>query len=453
MANAYIKTNAREKSFLQTTRAFLNSYLFYAIQTLVACLFVAFRMYIAGVIAFAVLLCIILLVCEDIFSTTLPFLILSCVATNCYNSYKIFMPYVAYAAIPVVCIVAHFMVYAKPLRIGESFYGICAVSVALLLGGVGYFSLIEYAYGAYYILGLGVGMMIVYLLMKSQFSVWRNYDVKERFAVLMTLMGVVCVGTIIVGYARKWLGLEYQVQAWLPFSHNNISTLLMFAMPFPLYFSGKKSFLGVLSVFFYGAICFTKSRGGLLFGGVELTVCGVYWIFNSKRKWLRLTIAVSFLVVLLACCGSFAWKVLQRRVFADNQITGDPRYEMMWQAWENFLKNPLVGTGLLEKNLKYGEMRKAGALTWYHMMIPQVVGSMGIVGIFAYGYQMWGRTKLIFKNKNAWAMFLGISYLGILMMSQVNPGEFCPLPFELLTVLIFIFLEENAENGLPLAKR
>ena len=50
-----------------------------------------------------------------------------------------------------------------------------------------------------------------------------------------------------------------------------------------------------------------------------------------------------------------------------------------------------------------------------------------------------------------WSLCLGVSYLGILLMSQVNPGEFCPLPFELLTVLLFILQERRLENDpLPL---
>ena len=441
-------------SFLQTTRLFLNSYLFYIIQTLAACLFVAFRMYIAGVIAFAVLLCIILLVCEDIFATTLPFLLLSCIATNCYNSYGIFMPYIAYAAIPAACIVAHFVVYWKPITIGESFYGIGMVSIALLLGGVGYFGFMEYIYGAYYILGLGIGMMICYGLMKSQFAASRNYDAKERFAVIMTLMGTLCVGMVAVGYLRKWIGIEYQVQHELPFSRNNVSTLLMFAMPFPLYFTDKKKSLGTLSVVFYGTICFTTSRGGMLFGALEFLICALFWFFQDKTKlWYRLQVCLIIISGLLFCCGRFAYEVLQERLLTNNQIAKDTRYTMMWQAWDNFLENPFVGTGLLEKDLKYAETRKAGALTWYHMMIPQVVGSMGIVGVLCYGYQILGRIRLVFKQKNAWTMILGISYLGILLMSQVNPGEFCPLPFELLTVLLFILIEEETKESLPLLKR
>ena len=93
-------------------------------------------------------------------------------------------------------------------------------------------------------------------------------------------------------------------------------------------------------------------------------------------------------------------------------------------------------------------------MPWYHMMVPQIVGSMGLVGIAAFGFQIFGRLRLIFRRPDFWGLCLGISYLGILGMSQVNPGEFCPVPFELLTVLLFILQEKRlSESALPLKKR
>ena len=87
------------------------------------------------------------------------------------------------------------------------------------------------------------------------------------------------------------------------------------------------------------------------------------------------------------------------------------------------------------------------------MMIPQIIGSMGLVGIAAYGVQAFMRAKAVFTKTSKWSLCLGISYLGVLMMSQVNPGEFCPLPFELLAVLLFILQERRLEElSLPLAK-
>ena len=50
-------------------------------------------------------------------------------------------------------------------------------------------------------------------------------------------------------------------------------------------------------------------------------------------------------------------------------------------------------------------------------------------------------------------MCLGLSYLGILLMSQVNPGEFCPIPYGMITVILFIFLENGEDKPLFGRKR
>ena len=80
------------------------------------------------------------------------------------------------------------------------------------------------------------------------------------------------------------------------------------------------------------------------------------------------------------------------------------------------------------------------------MMIPQVIGSMGLCGILAYGFQIVTRIRTYLARIGSFSSVLLLSYFGVLLMSQVNPGEFCPLPYELLTVLLFILMERIDKN-------
>ena len=88
-----------------------------------------------------------------------------------------------------------------------------------------------------------------------------------------------------------------------------------------------------------------------------------------------------------------------------------------------------------------------GTMIWYHMMVPQVVGSLGLVGMFCYVKQIKDRFRMAFAKRDAYVWILGLSYVGMLLMSQVNPGEFCPLPYELLVVTNFIMIERYQEKG------
>ena len=224
-------TEEVKKSSISRVREFCNGYPFYALQTLSAGLFVAFGREVEGALAFAMLISLLLIVCEDILPTTLPFLLLSTFTTNCYDSFRTIMAFAPLAVVPILALIYHFVVYRKPLTIGKSAWGLLAVGVAVTLGGVGRYVLWEYVRSGYYVLGLGFGMLLVYCLLQSQFSAVRGYDLRERFAVIMSLMGLLCLGMMAMGYLRYLEGLT----AWpnmYGISYNNVATLLMFAMPF-----------------------------------------------------------------------------------------------------------------------------------------------------------------------------------------------------------------------------
>ena len=441
------KIEARCNNVLQILRSVFDSAAFSVFETLFAVAIVAFGVEVAGAVAFVALLSVKLIVCEDVLSTTLPFLLLSAFVTNCYNSYNTFIAYLPVAPVPIACLLYHFVIYAKPAKTGESVYGILFVTIAVMLGGIGGFALMRYVKGAYYIFGLGAGMIVAYYLMKSQFSVQRPYDIRERFSFVMTLLGVLSVAIIALGYFRWALGIKSVWGYQYGFSRNNISTFLMFAMPFPLYLARKKQWFAVFTALIYGALCVSTSRGGLLFGSVEFLVCCVYWIYEAegKHKFFRLFACVGTVVLIAGGVGRYIWDIIHDRILVDGIIQKVERYKMLWQAFDNFASRPIFGTGILDDSISYGEHMKKGAMCWYHMMIPQIIGSMGLVGVAAYLAQGVGRIKLIFTKPCMWSLCLGISYLGILLMSQVNPGEFCPIPFELLTVLLFIFQENRLE--------
>ena len=201
---------------------------------------------------------------------------------------------------------------------------------------------------------------------------------------------------------------------------------------------------------FFGAIWITTSRGGMIFGSVEFIVCCTYWIYITKRKTQRILYCVFIVLTLIVSLGSTVIDIIRDR-FVDESMVGSCRWVMIFEAIDRFKANPLFGSGILDNTLDYSATKKQGTMSWYHMMIPQIIGSMGLIGVAMYGYQIFARFKLIFTKTSSWSLVLGLSYLGILLMSQVNPGEFCPLPFELLTVLLFILQERRLEKEqLPL---
>ena len=81
------------------------------------------------------------------------------------------------------------------------------------------------------------------------------------------------------------------------------------------------------------------------------------------------------------------------------------------------------------------------------MYFPQIFATMGIAGFFAYLIQMILRATLIFRRKKGPVRStLGLSYIGLFLMSQLNPGEFCPFPYALMAIAIFVMLEQLEET-------
>lgn len=75
--------------------------------------------------------------------------------------------------------------------------------------------------------------------------------------------------------------------------------------------------------------------------------------------------------------------------------------------------------------------------------LAQVMGSMGLVGIVAYGRLLHDRIALLRQgSRDPFVRILTLSYLGMFLISLCNPGEFCPFPNAALMVMVFAQAEE-----------
>ena len=402
---------------------------------------------------FVGIICLALVLCDDILAAALPFLLLCVFVTDCYDSYDTFIKF-AWIAIPAVgSILFHFIVYRRKIQVGSSFLGLVAVSLALLLGGVGVLSAKDYFRPGtlFYTLGLGVGMVVLYLLLKSQLSVKRDYDVREKCLSLLYIFGMFACVMVLFFLSRRMDDiLENKIiPDWQP--SNNISTMLMFALPCPFFYLSRNR-IHLLSIFaMFGAILLTGSRSGLLMGTIELFCClFIAAIWDKKNRFTYVCLGIG-LIGALCLFGAQIMEFTTRGELYTLTYQDDVRWKLMLRAQELFLKYPIVGHGMgYQGNLDLYNPA-AGAMTWYHMMIPQVVASMGTVGILAYLGQFVLQTRCVVValkqdkeiERRGVILTLACSYIGVLLMSQINPGLFCPLPYALLATLIFALIDGN----------
>ena len=154
------------------------------------------------------------------------------------------------------------------------------------------------------------------------------------------------------------------------------------------------------------ALALTGSRSALLFGAVILALCGVYLMRHGviSRRCLTALAVAAGIAVLAAGPVVLQW-VLHSRMGEDIQDSNSDRLQFLARAVDDFLRHPVFGIGLCST-------RNADVFSG-------VEGSM-----------------------DPFVQALAVSYLGMVLISLCNPGEFCPFPNAAMMVMLFAQAEE-----------
>lgn len=393
-----------------------------------------------------------------------PVMLLSVFVTSCYDSYSTFIEFLPLAIPLGLSILFNVIKYRAKIHLGKSFWGLVAVALAVTLGGVGTLSVKDYFSPAslFYVFALGGGMVLVYL--------WFSPRVNERtginIAKLMYAVGVLACFAVLF-YCYKNYDILFSRKFTDIFQpSNNLSTFLMLAMPFPLYFAKKRYVDLLATLVMYGCIVLTGSRGGLVLGALELIILLVcYTLFFEKKpfvKVLYILITAVCVATLINCLPTIATRLAfykhqtipedltlwESIILLKEQMVlpNESRVTLFNRAIDDLRSNLLFGAGLGYNGNADIYSPVKGAMNWYHMWTAQIMGGFGLLGIVAYGYQLISRCVIYFKNRSALNMTLFLSYIGLWLMSQVNPGEFCPIPYALTAVIYFIIVERG-KNG------
>ena len=401
------------------------------------------------VIFYTTLLAVILLTTPNLFAIIPPALCFSAALCCYYNSYDLFFPYLPWAVFTVAALIANLVIYRRPLRLRgcTSLPGLLAVSLALALGGIGCISASDYFAPAslYHILGLGFGLTLLYLLFRSRIPEGDEQLCRTRFLEALYLMGLVTAVLSVTEYTAAAIrGDEFRFFIpWQLPCRNNFSTMLMMALPAPLYYAGKRPLHLLAVLFLYAPLVFLGSRGGLLCGTAALLCLLFAYSIKGIRRRRRMYLCcfLAMFCGLLIASGKLM-DLYSIRIGEGSWISDDEaRAVMLRNGIRFFLENPIFGTGLGYPGNTGAYNPVPGAFYWYHMYVPQVFATMGCVGIAAYLFQLFTRLRLSLRDLGPQGLTFSLSYLGLLLMSQVNPGEFCPLPFGLLAMLIYLVLE------------
>ncbi len=406
---------------------------------------------IIGTVAFVLIFGVTMALTDDWMPLLQIIMFTTCFSIRCKNSFSTFLGYWWVVPVMVVLIACHFIRFKAAFLKGMCFKGILATSIAVTLGGVGIISAKEYfSYTSlFYVFMLGFGMLIIYSYMSASLKAKDSYSYAEKFSKMMVcvicLLAVCLFEEYFTNRAQLADGFEIIPFQW----RNNAATILMLAMPFAFYLSAKDFGLFFIGIIDYILILFTGSRGGMLFGLIELMLCIIVMFILDKRH--RPAIAAIVGVSLVVTCLTYktwidtlSYTLLRLIDPKENSI----RLQLIPRGIGDFKSNPIFGRGIGYMGNRDVHKSADFALCWYHCSPIQVIGSFGIVGIVAYGYLIYLRIKTLMKNLTFFNIIMFISYIGLGMMSLVNPGIFAPFPYLFLITLYFVMMERcnNAED-------
>ena len=421
-------------------------------------LVVAFRIEVVGCLIFLGIMGATLVLSDRLSDAFTPLILMTVFVTRCYDSFDVFIRYIPVYVAVILCAVFHFVYYFAKPKIGTSFPGLVAVAVALMLGGIGSLSVAAYfrPLNLYYVLGLGILMILLYLFAQPR----ADQKARDRFLRALFLAGCLAAFAVLIFYARGWSSFRKTYHAISFQSSNNLSTFLMISLPIGFLYSKENRALIFVPALQYVALLFCDSRGGTYLGTAEFFFLLLFFCFYRSDRFRRaffigfflltVTVFVCFLPkVLIFYCfdqridnfASLTIPQLLKETVMKIVNNEEARVGLLGRSFEDFKSNPVFGVGLGYTGNEDLYNPVKGAMNWYHMWLPQIWGSLGIVGLLCFGYQLFLRAKLAFTRRDFPEVTLSLCYFGLLLMSQVNPGEFCPFPYALIATTIFLFLD------------
>lgn len=428
--------------------AFLNGKASALLYTLTACVTVSFSLENYAIPLFILWILFALLLEKSFLNVFLPMTLLCGFAIRTSGQSTYLLNHV-WLAIPVVIVfVLHFIIHGVKLRRGKLFLAQCGISVALLLGGAFCISPADYfkADSLYYVLFLGIGMLFFYVWFTSGVTSNEYYDAREKLMECFLFLGTFCAYSIMDQALRTYLteGALFHPIVW----SNDICEFMLFCMPAAFYYAKKNYIFSFVGVLFFAVMVFTNSISAMVCGALLLFLCLIYLAKNRPDKRV-LTVVITALLIFSAV-AVFVWLATQNGgLLAWFTEEENGRLQYAREAWENFLAAPLFGAGI---GYPGDGTSTFMTIQWMHNFFFQILGSMGIVGILAYGYQLYARIRLACKLRDPLSVACFLSYLGLFFISMFQPGEFCPMPYALMAVMIFRTMEVAAEENDAMSK-
>jgi len=239
--------------------------------------------------------------------------------------------------------------------------------------------------------------------------------------------------------------------------NNNVSGMLVMMIPIPVYFALEKKnsivYLLIANILYIATIL-TQSRNGIFMGGIILLCSLIYYLIKQDRTNRIKAIVFEigcFLILTLYCIIDFEHI---KRLFSSIIAVGFDdrgRFEIYKIGIKQFFELPIFGRGFYETGLwQWGINVDTDFLPpRYHNTFIQLLASCGAAGLVGYIFHRIQTLKIIFNKLNNERFILGMSIIGLLIISILDCHFFNMGPgFIYGALLLFVEIDYLKTKGL-----
>lgn len=250
---------------------------------------------------------------------------------------------------------------------------------------------------------------------------------------MYTLPGAVAGGTLNRGAIFTGWG-----------TYNNVGCVTAMCIPAATYFSihYKRGWIATaLSCLLMAGVCFTQSRGAIVFGGIVFLATIVCTLVFGVRGH-RIEHAVVYAVALVAIAAAVAiWReeifaILRKWPNEDNLDSG--RFNIYRNCLEQaFLPYPVFGKGFYGTAVIGNPNRAPEGIPFFaHNTFVQLLATGGVVLFTAYVFHRVQTVRMLVKNFSPENLCLALCVAALLLISMVDVHVFALGPGILYSVLL-----------------
>lgn len=376
---------------------------------------------------------------------------------------------IALGAVAVAAMVFRLVVYhrarnfiSSPTRLKG---GLIALAIAFTLNGIFYSgyvikdlffgALIALSYIAVYVL-----LYSTYRREKGESGVYFAYVLVLASAVILLQVAKLLLfghtgtpqGTLSVFTEDGSINKDLMIAGWG--MSNNVGGMLAMFMPAWLYLAYKFRHGWIFYLFAFvqmGAVAFTLSRSSLLVGGAMLLTGMIVLsaVKSPRRTFFRIFNLVAVCAVIFSCLV-FRSKIME--IFAvifDRGFGDSQRFEIWWNGFLNFLKEPVLGVGFFEPFYVDINIENWVFPDMYHNLLIQTLACCGLVGMLAYMFHFAQVLNLLIRKPTAERLLYFAIFLMISGTSLLDNHIFHVFP-ALVYSMALVLWEQDAEQDSPL---